>query len=137
VTVLVGPSQSKFIVHKKLLIEASAYFAKAINGPWSEARSGVFELVLENAEAFELFIQWLYGPKIQACDNLDLQDLLVHAWACGDRLQVPDFKNVVINMLFADWAPYRVSSPMTGVYMYPPSYAIAALAMSTHHLDQY
>jgi hypothetical protein len=101
-------------------MKSSDYFEKAITGPWTEAQTGIFKLVTEKVEVFKLFVQWLYIRRIEAVNTHDLQDFLVEAWCCGERLQAREFKNVVISMLFWDWAPYR--------HGYPKDYAIAALA---------
>jgi len=77
VVVLVGPSETSFIVHKHLLVKSSEYFAKAISGPWIEAQSGTIKLASENVNVFELFIQWLYRNRIEALNFVDLQDLLL------------------------------------------------------------
>lgn len=135
VTVLVGASEVKFIVHKELLAKKSAYFAKATTGVWTEAQTGVFRLVDEHDQIFELFVQWLYSGSIQVVDATDLQYLLICAWSFGDRVQAPGFKNVVINMLFEDWALYYEGYPHdcdTAVTVYeasPPGSALRKLVV--------
>ena len=111
-------------MHKDLLVRSSGYFEKATTGIWTEAQTGVFRLVEEDVQVFELFVQWLYSGRIEALDTDDLQEFLVEAWSCGQRLQAREFQNAVINMLFQDWAEYRSS-------VYPNNYAIAARAYAT------
>jgi len=91
-------------VHKALLIKASEYFANALTGPWTETQSGDCRLASENVQVFKLFLQWLYTGRIEALETGDLQEFLVEAWCCGERLQAREFRNVVISMLFENWA---------------------------------
>jgi len=71
-------------------------------------------------QVFKLFVQWLYIRRIEALNTEDLQEFLVEAWCCGERLQARNFKNVVVSMLFRDWASYYPG--------YPRNYDIAVLA---------
>jgi hypothetical protein len=48
VTIEIGADRKKYCVHKELLTHHSAYFRKALQGPWEEARSGV--ITLEDVE---------------------------------------------------------------------------------------
>jgi len=56
-------------------------------------------------------VQWLYVGRIQALNTLDLEEFLIEAWCCGERLQAREFRNVVINMLFFDWEDDESGNP--------------------------
>ena len=53
---------------KDLLVNASTFFAAALNGQFTEAASKTVHLPEDNPDAFALFIQWLYVGEI-SCNN--------------------------------------------------------------------
>jgi hypothetical protein len=66
----VGSGEKKLSVHKKLLCEASKFFAKAFNGPFKEGLIGVIELPEEDEVALNAFITWLYRGSLPNFANL-------------------------------------------------------------------
>lgn len=64
VTILVGPEQASFAVHKELLCDRSEFFRAACNGNFKEAE-GVVKLPEQDAATFKHFIYWLYTEKIR------------------------------------------------------------------------
>lgn len=48
-----------FDVHRELLCARSAYFSKALSGPWQES-SGIIELPEDDADLFRFLLRWLY-----------------------------------------------------------------------------
>lgn len=44
VTVVIGPSKTKYLIHKALLVHHSEYFSKALGDPWVEAEERVVSL---------------------------------------------------------------------------------------------
>jgi hypothetical protein len=106
-TVLVGGEKTIFTIHEDLAIAHSDYFAKASAGTWTESITGVYHLQDEIPQAFELFARWLYTGTILVNDDGDLDRLLIHAWACGDRLQATSFKNTIMTLLYKDWRSIR------------------------------
>ena len=63
---VVGPTGNSqtWHLHKKLLVNASPFFAAALNGSFAEATSKVINLPEDNADAFALFIRWLFVGEI-------------------------------------------------------------------------
>lgn len=102
-TIRVSPSDKSFVIHQSLLVMNSDYFAKATSGDWVEAKTKEHKLEEVNLQAFEMFVQWLYSGKVEAVNTRALDELLIRAWALGDRLQASSFKNAVVNTLAADW----------------------------------
>jgi len=81
-------------------------------GDWAEARSGIHTLEDVNVQVFKLFLRWLYTGNIAVVNSdKDLDQLLVIAWALGDRLQARHFKNAVMNALMEDWSIFGESYP--------------------------
>lgn len=68
-TVVVGPQQQRFIIHKRLLAQASEYFNRALNGSFIEAITNTITLKQHHPEAFEVVYQWLYTGTIRAPDQ--------------------------------------------------------------------
>jgi len=93
-------------------VNASDYFARVTTGEWAEARSSVHTLEDVNVQVFKLFLRWLYTSHVAVVNSCaDLDQMLVMAWALGDRLQAQRFKNVIMNALNHDWRFFNTSYP--------------------------
>ncbi|KAL9101781.1 MAG: hypothetical protein Q9163_003000 [Psora crenata] len=89
-TVVVGREQPcTWNIPKALLVHHSPFFAKALNGPFTEATTLSVTLPEDEPATFELFLNWLYigkfsylgkYPKVEAGD-------LVKVWALCDKLE--------------------------------------------------
>jgi len=64
VTVLVGPDEKRYTVHKSLLTAQSEYFDRALNGKFKEADEQTIRLTEESPDAFDLLIGWLYQGQL-------------------------------------------------------------------------
>ena len=119
---VVGPTGNTRTWHlpKKLLVNASPFFAAALNGSFAEATSKVINLPEDNTDAFALFIRWLFVGKISGNlfnpkDNLTGDEILgtydagtdgllhttailVYLQACilGDKLRCLAFQNLAM-----------------------------------------
>ncbi|KAL8852197.1 MAG: hypothetical protein Q9221_002907 [Calogaya cf. arnoldii] len=80
VTVLVGPDETPFHIHKGLLCSKSEYFRAAFEGSFKEAKEGKIHLKDEEPESFQYYAMWIYNSKL---------DLL--AAANTTRLDVNDY----------------------------------------------
>lgn len=91
---------------KELLINASPFFAAALNGSFAEATSKSVRLPEDDIDAFGLFVQWLYVGEIATDGCIHTGDdhsyadciaatfqTLVQAWILGDKLECPNFKD--------------------------------------------
>ena len=67
---------------KDLLVNASPFFAAALNGNFAEATSRSTHLPEDNTDAFAIFIRWLYVAEI-SCDNFHYR-----AETSGDQVLV-------------------------------------------------
>ncbi|KAI4189404.1 MAG: hypothetical protein L6R41_001512 [Letrouitia leprolyta] len=110
VTVKVGSeaAQKSFVMHTELLTYHSAFFKAATAGNWDEAKTGVINLPEDDPEVFQLFLDWLYQPKL-CLDDIQAHSLsLIFAlWIFGDKKQAAVFQNAVIEDLrtFTNNAP--------------------------------
>lgn len=58
-TIYVGPDNEPFVIHRNLIAISSDFFAKALNGRFSE-QDGIIKLPLYTSDLFEIYMQWLY-----------------------------------------------------------------------------
>ena len=107
---VVGPTGNTKTWHlpKKLLVNASPFFAVALNRSFTEATTKVIELPEDNTDAFALFIQWLFVGEISGDKILQTYDInygllkakatliYLQAWTLGDKLGCPIFLDLVM-----------------------------------------
>jgi hypothetical protein len=87
-----GESQRNFTIHKALLVQASIYFERCLNGNFKEATQAQICLTHHHPVTFEFVYQWLYtGVPPDPCDvsnriaTLEEQQRSVtiqHFWLC-------------------------------------------------------
>lgn len=98
-----------FDVHRELLCARSAYFSKALSGPWEES-TGVLKLPEDEVDIFRCILQWLYKEDL---DHTKLPppsggiNASIRLYVLADKLQIrpptarfgiyscPTFLNVV------------------------------------------
>jgi hypothetical protein len=61
VTILVGPKDQTFTIHKNPICAASAFFDRSFNGGFAEGTTQTMTLKEENPDIFSFFIDWLYA----------------------------------------------------------------------------
>ena len=102
VTVKVGSeaAQVAFVVHAELLKYYSPFFKAATTGNWDEARTGIINLPNDDPEVFEIFENWLYGQRLDLEeDQAKSTPFILKLWVFGDKVQVPEFQNAVMEAL--------------------------------------
>ncbi|KAH7389503.1 hypothetical protein DE146DRAFT_791525 [Phaeosphaeria sp. MPI-PUGE-AT-0046c] len=112
VVVEIGTERQRYHVHKTLLVHHSEYFAKALEGPWTEAHTRVITLADIEAGVFNIFVQWLYCQQLPSGKNLvawgtvsgnlistfnyiDIVAITLKAYAFGDRFLIPPFRRAM------------------------------------------
>lgn len=108
------------MLHTEMVTKYSAYFAKALSGSWAESSNNTIELDDVDPQLFQLFVDWVYSGRLELRETSDRESFLIHAWALGDRLIAPRFKDVVINALQYTWAKFDDE--------FPHSFDLAVLA---------
>ncbi|KEQ76599.1 hypothetical protein M436DRAFT_69568 [Aureobasidium namibiae CBS 147.97] len=128
-TVLVGPEETKFVIHQALLCDKSKYFAKALTGSFEEGTTGIVRLEDVSPVLFKIVVSWLYWGKIaysvsdddlsidqgfkklkreddKFSENLNADDtstwpihILVRLYILADRLDIKDLRNDIIDAL--------------------------------------
>lgn len=96
ITVGAGDEARTFFVHEYLLTEASEYFKSAMQTSMAEARTRVFHLDKDDADAFQLFVEYLYALPCKG--DIDEEDLCnaAEAFVLADKLLAPGFKRRII-----------------------------------------
>lgn len=99
VTVLVGATEKRFIIHADLLAAKSPFFEAAMHKGWPEGQSKTVRLPEQDEEVFTAYFRWVYAEVIdlsQITETLDVQadpqrgpSYLSHArvWVLGNYLQ--------------------------------------------------
>ena len=64
VDVIVGQEGTKYTIYKTLLFQGSSFFQAAFAGSFAEAARKSIALEEHNAEAFNIFVYWLYKDHI-------------------------------------------------------------------------
>ena len=88
--------ERSFTLHKGLLSFYSGYFNTALNGEFSEAKSGIIELPTEEIETFERFVLWLYTGHFERGIGWDYETI-TKLWLLGDRRGIPLLQNLALN----------------------------------------
>jgi len=100
-TIFVRLERTKFVIHRHLLIDKSAYFQGALYGVFDEARKGEMNLERVITHVFQVFAHWLYFKTIEFEDDKAWFRTLSNAWLLGHNISAPGFKNYIIDALIA------------------------------------
>jgi len=105
-TVLVGPDEIEYTLHKDLLYAKSPYFLAALKDHWKEGLEGRLPLSNDDPAVLALYFQWVYRGRILSSQdtgdtggNREEISLLVDAYVFGEKLQDRDFRDTVIDSL--------------------------------------
>lgn len=82
-TILVGPNEEKFSIHKALLCERTEYFPVAYNGTMKEAQEDLFKFEDVDDTTFRTLCMWLYTSQI----ILDPASVSLPATDCEQAVQ--------------------------------------------------
>lgn len=91
VTIFLGPSCKKFVLHKKLVCKEAPYFDKMFNGSFEESKTLQCYLEDEEPSTFEVFVSYIYTrhfpddvPRVSG--NLAAYDPIVKFFVLADKL---------------------------------------------------
>lgn len=105
VTVNVGGAEDKsgevrtFTVHESLVVHYSEFFRAALDGDrWKEGATRVVDLPVDDPDAFELYVSWLYTKRLhyglekdsKAEDQVKIDD-------CGVPVDSEDLTGIVVD----------------------------------------
>ncbi|RDW92786.1 BTB/POZ domain-containing protein [Aspergillus mulundensis] len=112
ITILVGKEEKSFFVHDNLLRRSSAFFEKALDGPWIEATQRTVKLPEDNPEIFAIYAHyahWLYSDNLAIVDNTSRESSLgdffelTDCYVFGNKVLCPGFQNAVIDAYVMNW----------------------------------
>ena len=125
VTLLVGPEQRPFVIHKGRLCKEADWLRSYFYGPFRAGTSGTIDLPHEEEGVVTLFEKWLYDHCLlpEARTILSLGDvvraqrdlLLVKAYTFANRYSSAGFRNALVNEILRDAVERTVSWPTPGL----------------------
>lgn len=110
VVILAGRLGRRFVVHKNVLCSSSGFLKKLTNGGWKEESDRQLRLPEADAEAFEIYVAWLYTgkPELWDSDGGDIPILSAasckrafNAYTLGYFLDDRRFCNVIVDEVLA------------------------------------
>ncbi|KAK3715689.1 hypothetical protein LTR37_006914 [Vermiconidia calcicola] len=117
ITVLVGPDEKRYVVHKNLVCDNSSFFRAACNGDWKETKEKVVRLPEVDPDIFANYLGWIYTGELDVRDassvasapkyhdNMPVKEQTVleirtvDTYAFGDMVQDVRFCNTVVDEL--------------------------------------
>ncbi|KAL2072711.1 hypothetical protein VTL71DRAFT_12054 [Oculimacula yallundae] len=99
VTILVGPDEVPFRVHKNVICEASDYFDAAFKSGFKEADEGIIRMSEENPLVFRKLLAWLYNSKLPNGFGTSCQRLLYDIYIMAEKLCMEELANMTIDRI--------------------------------------
>jgi hypothetical protein len=115
VDIYVGPENTHWVLHEKLLCSRSQFFSKIFYTKTPSSRSGgnkAFGLPDEEDEPFRLFVGWLYSSRIAAPDEEKELGSLLDLYLMGEKWQIA---SLVKDVLDAVRRFYRLTESYPGL----------------------
>ena len=86
----------------QILCSSSDFFKACLSRNWKESETLHVDLPEEDAETFDLYIQWLYTSRIDTDEGNDptrfkQYEVLTKALVLGDKIQDVNFRDVLID----------------------------------------
>ncbi|EME38678.1 hypothetical protein DOTSEDRAFT_57062 [Dothistroma septosporum NZE10] len=105
ITVLVGPGEKSYSVHKTTVCTASEYFSAACSKKWAEGVQGVIKLPDFDIETFDTFLHFAYTNDLDitlvaqdtTSPDIPPYQALAKVWGAADYLQNRHLRNLVID----------------------------------------
>jgi hypothetical protein len=100
-TLIVGPQDDFFHVHRNRLDAASVWFTKTLGSGFEETFTQRISLPADDPSIVHLFVQWLYDPDPTFSVHLDEHFMqLARLFEFAQRLFIRQLKNYIIWQLF-------------------------------------
>lgn len=136
ISVLVGPKQDRFTVHKDIICNHSIFFQTACSATWKEGQTGIVTLSHVEPYHFKIYVEHLYnesadlsdlatglvntqgldsvGQKKAATTEEAALRLLCELWVLGDFLGDKSFNNDVMDRIPVMMEDYIKAKTETG-----------------------
>src|SRR5277367_4403703 len=86
ITVLVGPTQQPYSLHKDLLCAQSPFFASCLNSDFREAATDTVTLPTDAPEIFDHFVHWAYRDDVTTLTDQAAAETAIRTYVLADRL---------------------------------------------------
>ncbi|KAL9073490.1 MAG: hypothetical protein Q9161_002911 [Pseudevernia consocians] len=134
VTLLVGKSKKAFYVHQEQLCEVSPFFKAAFTSEFREGSEKKMDLVEENEDIFDCFIQWLYSQHYEIRGDGTGSDRFrepLRLFVLAEKFDISKLKNLLMAKIFAAAKQGSIGPSLSAIgYTYehtPPSSIIRRL----------
>ncbi len=98
VKIFVGPNREEYNLHKALLCDRSSFFNAAFQSRFRESHEQVINLPEESAEAFALFVPWIYGSPLSIDAHFKL-DTYIELYALAQKFCMEDLGNQAMDVI--------------------------------------
>lgn len=85
ITLEVGVSKTRHVVHRDLLIKESPYFKAMFEGPWKDGTGGIVPLQLADSAVMPFFLDWLYFRQMPDYSNREIGPGSDSCLNCGQQ----------------------------------------------------
>ena len=107
VTILVGPDEKSFIVHKAFISETSAFFQAANSGKRIKATEKIIRLPEAEVGIFDVYLHWIYISELHdrftsfpPPDRISPHNIeMAKLWIFADEVQNHKLCNSVVDMI--------------------------------------
>lgn len=104
VTIFVGNYRKPFYVHEEQLCEVSSFFKAAFTSQFRESWEKTMDLVEEDEDTFDVFIQWLYSqqyemPEQKTGDSGFVEP--VKLFVLAEKFDISKLKTLLMTKMFA------------------------------------
>ena len=122
--VFIGHEEKAFIIHRRLVCQASSYFKAALDGDFEESIKGELHLHEQEPELFNCFLEWVYSgevdlPKLRGEQRHDSEVWMKFSklYLLSKYLQCPAFGNCLLDTapLKSKYSPSHYTLPDAGV----------------------
>ncbi|KAL8881014.1 MAG: hypothetical protein Q9198_001696 [Flavoplaca austrocitrina] len=115
VTILVGPEETPFRIHKGLLCCKSEYFRAAFEGSFKESTEKSVHLRDDDPKVFQFYATWIYTQKsvIDSTHGQRRMDICCRLYVLADKLGSEDVQNKAIDLIHKSCTAYP--SPGIGI----------------------
>ncbi|KAE9381266.1 hypothetical protein N431DRAFT_278758, partial [Stipitochalara longipes BDJ] len=105
ITIHVGPDSKQFIIHKKLLQASNHYFVNESSNYFRtpelnlHGKKRLMYMPDDSAEAFSLFVDWLYRSKIPAGNTEKHLHNLYDLYILAEKLEIDQLKDKAMDAI--------------------------------------
>lgn len=99
VTIFVGLKRKEYTIHKDLICSSANFFKCAFNGPFTESKDGTMYLPDESADAFGLYIEWVYRKHIAQGHSESYLYALYDLYIMADKLCLTELKDLTMDTI--------------------------------------